>query len=109
MNFKKRVTMLLIICTLFYISSGMIVDQADDTHIVAVGSSSLCLYAQDSNAPKAVAEIKSQVSAEDQNQVLIRVMIVILIIWVGISFYLFTLDRKVTKLEKRLEEKNHEI
>jgi len=31
------------------------------------------------------------------------VMIVTLIIWVGLFLYLFTLDRKVKKLEKRNE------
>ncbi len=35
----------------------------------------------------------------------IKVTLTILIIWFGIAFYLFTLDRRVKRIEEELREK----
>ena len=34
------------------------------------------------------------------DQGLVQIMIVNLVIWVGIAFYLFNLDRKISRIEK---------
>lgn len=38
---------------------------------------------------------------------LIYVMAVNIVIWIGIVFYLFTLDRKVKKLEQEINDQSH--
>ncbi len=35
---------------------------------------------------------------------LFRVMMVVMVIWLGLAYYLFRLDRKITKLEKDIHE-----
>ena len=42
--------------------------------------------------------------SENKESVLLKVMIIILIIWIGISIYLFLLNRKVSLLEKKIDE-----
>ncbi|MBD3287763.1 CcmD family protein [candidate division KSB1 bacterium] len=38
---------------------------------------------------------------------LIYVMAVNIVIWIGIAFYLFSLDRKIKKLEREMNDPSH--
>ncbi len=62
---------------------------------------------QEDSADKDAAGDGNSKSAEDsesQDSVLFMVMIIVLIIWIGIGIYLFLLNRKVSSLEKKIDE-----
>lgn len=68
------------------------------------------LYALD-NTEQNIVDNNSKAAVVDKNNEqsnhgspLIKVMLVILVIWIGLSLYLFRLDRKISKLEKEINE-----
>ena len=65
------------------------------------------LYAQDkskeSNDKKNSSVEKKAGPAEDKGM-LIKVMLVVLVVWFGVAFFLFKIDRRISKLESELNE-----
>ncbi len=68
------------------------------------------VYAKNKEAVKAdqadqkeIKKIKGKDESENKGM-LTKVMIVVMIIWFGLAFYLFRLDRKISKLEKEINE-----
>lgn len=57
---------------------------------------------------KKKSSVKSETAANEEgtadNGKLFKVMIVIMVIWLGLAFYLFRLDKKITKLENDVNE-----
>jgi CcmD family protein len=71
-----------------------------DPAAVRPGGAFVCVYAQ---------EYKNQVGqdqdqADDRQTVLYTTAAVILVVWVGLALFLWRLDRKITRLEKNLNE-----
>ena len=61
-------------------------------------NSETCLFAQEQKVEM------SQEAQARENMMLTKVMGIVLIAWFGVALYLFTIDRKVRKLEKDLNE-----
>ena len=64
---------------------------------------SVSLYAQEATKPAADTAAEPARHA-DTSSVLYQVAGVILIIWLGLAIFLYRIDRRVTRLEKRLPE-----
>jgi len=52
---------------------------------------------------KTVDKKKAQEKNNMRDDLLIKVMIIILIVWAGISVFLFRIDRRISRLEKDIE------
>jgi CcmD family protein len=67
------------------------------------GGPFVCAYAQEyRNQGRPAQPIQKQ--ADDRRTVLYTVAAVILVVWVGIALFLWRLDKKITRLEKNLNE-----
>ena len=64
------------------------------------------LFADDSvrKDGKKNEDAPQKINNSDTTTVLITVMIAILVIWIGISVFLFRIDRRISKLEKKINE-----
>jgi CcmD family protein len=62
------------------------------------------LYAQETHDPGQATTPESG-KGPDSSATLYQVMAVVLFIWFGLAFFLFRLDRRVAKLEKKLNLK----
>jgi CcmD family protein len=63
------------------------------------------LYAdekKEKSSGKPETSVKEEGPAESGK--LFKVMVVVMVIWLGLAFYLFRLDRKITKLENDINE-----
>jgi len=67
----------------------------------------LSLFAQEAPDPERTIQQKTDRPADSSN-VLYQVMGVILVIWLGLAVFLFRIDRKVTRLDKSLPDKQGE-
>jgi len=76
-------------------------ERTDDFSANKIYSSSVCLYAEGKDG-KIVTDTKNRESDEDA--LLVKVMLAVLIIWGGVSLYLFLQDRQILKLEKEIDE-----
>ncbi len=67
------------------------------------GESFVCAHAQEyRNQGRPAQPVQNQ--EDDRQTVLYTVAAVILVVWVGIALFLWRLDRKITRLEKNLNE-----
>ena len=64
---------------------------------------SVCLYAQEAVKPAGTLSPETDRPA-DTSTVLYQVTGVILIIWLGLAFFLFRIDRRVARLEKSMPD-----
>ena len=67
-----------------------------------VESSSQGDAAKAASVPSARGDMVQVISAPSDR--IMTVMTVVLVSWIGIAFYLFRIDRKVSALEKKLDE-----
>ncbi len=58
------------------------------------------VYAQDVKSP--VAQNTADPSPAESSNAIYIVMSVVLIVWIGLAIFIFYLDRKVTRIEKNL-------
>lgn len=47
----------------------------------------------------------SVINSGEDNIVIFKVMLIVLMIWIALSIYIFYLNKKVKRLEKKLDEK----
>jgi len=47
---------------------------------------------------------ENSVNASNREDVIVKVMLVVLFVWLGLAAYLFRMDRKIVKLEKEINE-----
>jgi CcmD family protein len=66
-------------------------------------TSSFCLLAQDIQKPDNSLQTKKTQPSETSTD-LYKVAGVILIVWIGLAFFLFRLDRKIARLEKDIKK-----
>ena len=98
---KKSIAFLCLIFLLFgtpFFSLSSITTKQNP--VIALHIPGNCAFASDEQ--KNVTS--SPADNSDEENILMRVMYVILIIWAGLALYLFRIDRKIVKLEKVLNE-----
>lgn len=91
---KKTYKMKLLLCAVIL---GISVTITHSSRLT--GHEGALLYAETT-----AVEAESSEQAVAYDDMLIKVMAVILVIWGGIAFYLFILDRKISRVEKELHE-----
>jgi len=69
-------------------------------HVIVESSHHVMLFADDGK--NGVTD--NGVNASNREDVLIKVMLVVLFVWLGLAAYLFRMDRKIVKLEKEIDE-----
>ncbi|MDY6970463.1 MAG: CcmD family protein, partial [Spirochaetota bacterium] len=72
-----------------------------------IQASTICnrgiLFAQEKSTKKD-SEEQAQDDSTVTRGILIKVMLITMIVWFGLSVYLFSLSKKITKLEKKIDE-----
>ncbi len=87
------------------VSSEQTVRNSENKYTVIHGNALLAgdVISKNEKLPEKTVQCERKKQCHN-NGVLYKVMSVILIIWIGVSIYLFLLNRKVTTLEKKLDE-----
>ncbi len=98
----------LLIISLFYGNTGIsFSENCNDEIQNSIFRTSLLFAQQEDSVEKNAVEDGNREKIEDtenQESVLFTVMIIIIVMWIGISIYLFLLNKKVSSLEKKIDE-----
>ena len=96
----KRVPLLLFLCILYAVSFSTITDAGVKSSAKKTVPARTAV--QEETVKMAPAAVQND--AQPSSDRIMTVMIVVLISWIGIALYLFRIDRKVSALEKKLDE-----
>ncbi len=99
---KTRVILPFIVLLLFTAGAGIPADTAGGQSITMLAATDL--HAQEIQKPDQTVS-HDQEKKPEPSKTLYQVMGVVLIIWAGIAFFLFRLDRRVAKLENQVKIK----
>ncbi|MBN1495809.1 MAG: CcmD family protein [Spirochaetes bacterium] len=88
------------------LSAALAVIAAPVFHSAATDTKCACAFAAADQAQEAKVEpAPAETPTADSSVVLYRVMGVVLIVWFGLAFFLFMLDRRVAALENEMRQR----